>query len=221
MFQQLVTWIVHTVGHWGYPGIVTLMFLESSFFPFPSEVVVAPAGYLAFQGEMSLGLVILAGTMGSLLGAWFNYWLAVRWGRPFFERHGRYFLISRKSLDRADRFFERHGHISTLVGRLLPGIRQYISLPAGLSRMNLAQFSFFTTLGAGIWVTVLAVAGYMFGQNQAVMMSHVHSLGFILIAFCLVLIVGYLAIRRNTQAKGSLPLSDEDSSSRMMGNEGE
>lgn len=192
MFHQLVTWIVDTVGHWGYPGIVTLMFLESSFFPFPSEVVVAPAGYLAFQGEMSLGLVILSGTTGSLLGACFNYWLAVRWGRPFFERYGRYVLLSQKSLAQADRFFDRHGHISTLVGRLLPGIRQYISLPAGLTRMNLAQFTLFTVLGAGIWVTVLAVAGYLFGQNQEVLMARLHGIGWAVIALCLVLIMGYL-----------------------------
>ncbi|MEJ2700417.1 MAG: DedA family protein, partial [Desulfuromonadales bacterium] len=149
MFHQVISWIVDTVSLWGYPGIVVMMFLESSFFPFPSEVVIVPAGYLASQGEMSLGLVILSGIAGSLLGALFNYWLAVRWGRPFFERYGRYFLVSPAALDRADRYFARHGHISTFVGRLLPGIRQYISLPAGLTRMNLALFAVFTALGAG------------------------------------------------------------------------
>ena len=203
MFHQLVTWTVETVGQWGYPGIVTLMFLESSFFPFPSEVVVAPAGYLAFQGEMSLGLVILSGTAGSLLGACFNYWLAVKWGRPFFERNGRYFLLSQKSLDRADRFFQRHGHISTLVGRLLPGIRQYISLPAGLARMNLGQFSLFTALGAGIWVTVLAVAGYLFGKNQEMMMTRLHGIGLAVIALCLVMIIVYLWFQRRPNGQTS------------------
>ena len=195
-FQQIVVWIVDTVGQWGYPGIVMLMFLESSFFPFPSEIVVAPAGYLASQGEMSLGLVIAAGIAGSVLGALFNYWLAVRWGRPFFERYGRYLLISHKTLAAADRFFARHGHISTLVGRLLPGIRQYISLPAGLARMNLALFTVFTALGAGIWVTVLALAGYFFGKNQAMLMSRVHDLGLGLIVVCLVLVLGYLMVQK-------------------------
>ncbi|MCK5825523.1 MAG: DedA family protein, partial [Desulfuromusa sp.] len=131
MFHQIVIWIVDTVSLWGYPGIIVLMFLESSFFPFPSEVVIPPAGYLASQGEMSLSLVIAAGITGSLLGACFNYWLAVKWGRPLFERYGRYVLLTPAALEKSEKFFARHGHISTFVGRLLPGIRQYISLPAG------------------------------------------------------------------------------------------
>jgi len=121
MFHVIVNWIVNTVDQWGYTGIVVLMFLESSFFPFPSEVVVPPAGYLAARGEMSLGLVIAAAVTGSLLGALFNYWLAVQWGRPLFEKYGRYFLVSRKSLDRSDRFFARHGHISTKSAAFYPG----------------------------------------------------------------------------------------------------
>ena len=105
ILHDIVTWIVQTVGQWGYPGIIVMMFLESSFFPFPSEVVVTPAGYLAARGEMSISFVILAGITGSLLGALFNYWLAVTWGRPFFKKYGRYVLVSEKSLDRADHFF--------------------------------------------------------------------------------------------------------------------
>jgi len=175
VLHQVITWIVQTVAHWGYPGIVALMFLESSFFPFPSEIVIAPAGYLAFRGDMSLWLVIVCGVCGSLLGAIFNYWLAIQFGRPFFEKYGRYLFVSRKALDRADGFFQRHGHISTFVGRLLPGIRQYISLPAGLARMNFSLFCVFTALGAGIWVVVLALTGFLFGQNQALLMSNIVS----------------------------------------------
>ncbi len=132
MFHQFVVWLADTVGQWGYSGIVVLMTLESSFFPFPSEIVIPPAAYLAATGKMNIGLVILYGTLGSLLGAAFNYWLALKFGRPFFERYGRYLLVSQQSLATADRFFARHGHISTFIGRLLPGIRQYISFPAGL-----------------------------------------------------------------------------------------
>ena len=174
MFHQVIAWIVDTVGQWGYPGIILLMFLESSFFPFPSEVVITPAGYLASQGQMSLSLVILSGIAGSVLGAGFNYWIAVKWGRPFFIRYGRYFLVSEKSLDRSEEFFARHGHISTFVGRLLPGIRQYISLPAGLARMNLPLFVIFTALGAGIWVTILALLGYLIGNNQELIGRYLH-----------------------------------------------
>lgn len=196
MFHQIISWIVDTVSLWGYPGIIVLMFLESSFFPFPSEVVIPPAGYLAAQGEMSLTLVIASGIIGSILGACFNYWLAVRWGRPIFERYGRYFLISAKTLDRADLFFARHGHISTFIGRLMPGIRQYISLPAGLTRMNMPLFILFTALGAGIWVVILALVGYFIGNNQQLIGQYLHQIVWVVIGFCLVVALIYYRFAR-------------------------
>jgi membrane protein DedA with SNARE-associated domain len=202
LLHHIVNWIVQTVGHWGYPGVVVMMFLESSFFPFPSEVVVAPAGYLAARGEMSLPLVILAGIAGSLAGALFNYWLAVMWGRPFFEKYGRYVLVSEKNLDKADRFFADHGHISTFVGRLLPGIRQYISLPAGLARMNLPLFAAFTGLGAGIWVIVLALLGYFIGNNQELMNQYLHQLILAIVGFAVILVAGYVLLKRRQYSKG-------------------
>ncbi|GBE12071.1 inner membrane protein YqjA [bacterium BMS3Bbin14] len=196
MFHVIVNWLVNTVDQWGYIGIVVLMFLESSFFPFPSEVVVPPAGYLAARGEMSLGLVIAAAIAGSLLGALFNYWLAVQWGRPLFEKYGRYFLVSRKSLDRSDRFFARHGHISTFIGRLLPGIRQYISLPAGLARMNLGLFIIFTAAGAGIWVVILALCGYFIGSNPELIAASLHRIMIGVVLACLLLLLIYVLVRR-------------------------
>lgn len=201
ILHHIVNWVVQTVGHWGYPGVVVMMFLESSFFPFPSEVVVAPAGYLAARGEMSLPLVILAGVAGSLAGALFNYWLAVMWGRPFFEKYGRYVLVSGKSLDKADRFFADHGHISTFVGRLLPGIRQYISLPAGLARMNLPLFAAFTGLGAGIWVIVLALLGYFIGNNQELMNQYLHQIVLGTVGFAVILVTGYVLLKRRQYSK--------------------
>lgn len=191
MVHQVVAWLANTVGQWGYPGIVMLMALESSFFPFPSEVVIPPAAYLAASGKMNIAIVILCGTVGSLLGAVFNYWLALKFGRPFFEKHGRYLLVSRRSLERADRFFERHGHISTFVGRLLPGIRQYISLPAGLARMNMFTFCAATVLGAGIWVIVLAAIGYWFGRNEQLVMQNLHWVTLALVIGCGILSILY------------------------------
>ncbi len=199
--HTLVDWIVQTVGHWGYPGIILMMFLESSFFPFPSEVVIPPAGYLAARGEMSLTLVILAGILGSLLGAIFNYWLAVLWGRPFFEKYGRYVLVSEKSLHKADHFFARHGHISIFVSRLLPGIRQYISLPAGIARMNLPMFAAFTSLGAGIWVIILALVGYYIGNNHELVSQYLHQIVLGIGGFSTFLILGYALKRRKQYAK--------------------
>jgi membrane protein DedA with SNARE-associated domain len=191
MFHQFVVWLADIVGHWGYPGIVMLMALESSFFPFPSEVVIPPAAYLAAGGKMNIGMVILSGTLGSLLGAVFNYWLALKFGRPFFDKHGRYLLISTRSLARADRFFEHHGHISTFIGRLLPGIRQYISLPAGLARMNIFAFCAATVLGAGIWVLVLAAMGYWFGRNEELVMQNLHWITMALVIGCGILVIFY------------------------------
>jgi len=196
MFHQFVVWLASTVGQWGYPGIIMLMALESSFFPFPSEVVIPPAAYLAASGKMNIGMVILCGTLGSLLGAVFNYWLALKFGRPFFERYGRYLLVSPRSLEKADRFFERHGHISTFIGRLLPGIRQYISLPAGLARMNIFAFCAATIIGAGIWVLVLAAMGYRFGRNVQLVMQNLHWITLAMVIGCVVLVVFYWRRRK-------------------------
>ncbi|WP_246167922.1 DedA family protein [Thermosulfurimonas marina] len=192
MFQFLL----ETIGRLGYPGIFLLMALESSFFPFPSEVVIPPAAYLAARGEMSLAGVVAAGTAGSLAGAWFNYFLALKLGRPalrgFLRRYGRYLFLSEGALFQVEDFFARHGHISTFVGRLLPGIRQYISLPAGLGRMNPWLFSLFTALGAGIWVTVLALCGYLVGKNQELLGRTLHRAGAGVTLFALLCLGLYL-----------------------------
>ena len=174
MLKAMTAWLVETIGRMGYAGIVALMFLESSFFPFPSEVVMPPAGYLAWRGEMSLWGAIASGIFGSVLGALFNYWIAARWGRPLLARYGRYLLVSPASLEKADAFFARHGHVSTLVGRLLPVIRQYVSLPAGIARMPLWTFTLFTALGAGAWVAVLTFLGYLLGEHQELLARYLH-----------------------------------------------
>ena len=196
LLKEVTIWLVATVGRLGYAGIVTLMFLESSFFPFPSEVVLPPAGYLAWKGEMSFPAVVLAGLAGSILGSLFNYWFALKFGRPFLLKYGRYFFVSKESLQKADDFFERHGHISTLVGRLLPVIRQYISLPAGIARMKLGTFVAYTSLGAGLWVVVLTAAGYALGEHQDLLERYLHLLTFSSIAAAVVLAVGYLLWHR-------------------------
>jgi membrane protein DedA with SNARE-associated domain len=166
MLHDVVTWVVDTVGSLGYIGIFIMMFLESSFFPFPSEVVMIPAGYLASKGEMNLGIAIGAGIFGSLTGAIFNYYLALRFGRKFLKKWGKYVFIKEQTLEKMENFFAKHGHISTFSGRLIPAVRQYISLPAGLAKMDIYKFSLYTSLGAGIWVVILAMLGYFIGENQ-------------------------------------------------------
>lgn len=175
MLHDIVNWIVAVIGDLGYIGIFTAMFLESSFFPFPSEVVMIPAGYLAYKGEMSLYIAIFSGIAGSLAGAIFNYYLALHLGRKFLNRYGKYLFMREGSLDKLESFFNKHGEISTFNGRLIPGIRQYISLPAGLAKMPIFKFSLYTALGAGIWVSILALLGYFIGSNEEMVSHYLHN----------------------------------------------
>ena len=174
--QEIVNWIVETVGAMGYAGIFVMMFLESSFFPFPSEVAMIPAGYLASKGEMGLIPAFFAGAGGSLAGALFNYALGHKLGRPFLMKYGRYIFLKPETVEKVEAFFEKYGPASTFWGRLLPGIRQYISLPAGIGRMPLLGFGIYTFLGAGIWCAVLLGLGYVFGEHEAQIKPVLHTI---------------------------------------------
>lgn len=192
ILDSLISWIVEIVGSLGYLGIVALMFLESSFFPFPSEVVMVPAGYLASKGEMNIVVVVIAGVIGSVLGALFNYLLAVRLGRPLIVKYGRYVGVTDGVFRKADKYFEDHGEISIFIGRLIPGIRQYVSLPAGLSKMRLDRFILYTAVGAGIWVIILTVIGYMVGSNEELIRAYVKEGTLYLLGFATLLIYLYI-----------------------------
>ena len=198
MFDSIISWIVATVDQWGYFGIFVAMFLESSFFPFPSEVVMIPAGYLAFGGQMNIVFAIAVGIAGSLSGALFNYYIAAKFGKPFLLKYGKYMLLKPESLDKLERFFDNHGEISTFNGRLIPGIRQYISMPAGLAGMSVWKFSLYTALGAGIWVTVLAVLGYYLGANESQVKHYLRYATYIALAFISMLTLFYY-IRHKTK----------------------
>ena len=169
MLESFVHWLLERFRDMGYPGIVILMALESSVLPVPSELVMPPAGYLAAKGEMNIVIAIACGVLGSVLGALANYGVASWLGRAVIRRTGRYLLISEKALDRAERFFDRHGEISTLLGRMLPVVRHLISVPAGIARMSLPRFVLFTGLGAFLWCTILATIGYVLGQHEDVL----------------------------------------------------
>jgi membrane protein DedA with SNARE-associated domain len=193
--HEIINWIVETVGAMGYLGIFIMMFLESSFFPFPSEVAMIPAGYLASKGEMNIFAAFLAGAGGSLAGALFNYALGHRLGRPFLIKYGRYLFIKPETVDKTEAFFEKYGPASTLFGRLVPGIRQYISLPAGIGKMPLLSFAIYTFLGAGIWCIVLLSLGYIFGEHEERIQEVLHYiLGGI---FVLIIGVFYYYRRKN------------------------
>lgn len=158
---------------WGPFLVLLFMMVESSFIPFPSEIVMIPAGFMAARGEFYPGgsewsaffLAIACGISGSLLGAYLNYFLSLKFGRPFLYRWGKYFFLTPAKLDQAEGVFRKYGEVATFVCRLIPVVRQLISIPAGISRMNFVRFTIFTTAGAGIWVIILTILGYWFGYT--------------------------------------------------------
>ena len=164
---------------WGLVFVFVFMAIESSFVPFPSEVVMIPAGFLAARGELGFGsplaavsVAVVVGVAGSLAGAYVNYFLALKVGKPFLERYGRWFFLKPAALDRACEVFNRYGAATTFVCRLVPVIRQLISIPAGIARMPLGAFTLYTGLGAGIWTAVLAMVGYGLGKSAGEMSYH-------------------------------------------------
>lgn len=226
MLESVLNWLVVQVEAWGYAGIFVMMFLESTFFPFPSEVAMIPAGYLAHEGRMSFTLAVLAGLLGSLLGAYFNYYLARRLGIPVLRRYGRYIFFDESRLERCSVIFRRHGEITTFVCRLIPLVRQYISLPAGIAGMNRARFGLYTGLGAGLWVVILTWFGYWVGSvlrglesnpswenYHALWVKHETRIFLGLGIPLVLLIAGYMIYQRRKTARA--PTAD----SRLPGNE--
>jgi len=166
MVSAFLQWLIASISTLGYLGILVLMAIESSVLPLPSELVMPPAGYLAAKGSMNPYLAVAAGAAGSILGALLNYGLAAWVGEPVLRRYGRLVLISNRSLDRAEAFFNRHGEIGTLTGRLVPVVRHLISIPAGLARMPLGRFAAFTGIGAAVWCGILTYIGWILGRHE-------------------------------------------------------
>jgi membrane protein DedA with SNARE-associated domain len=213
--MESVAFIQWCLDHLNYWTITLLMAIESSFIPFPSEVVVPPAAYkAAVSGEMNVFLVVLFATMGANIGALINYYLAKWLGRPIIykfanSRFGHMCLIDEAKVQNAEVYFEKHGALSTFIGRLIPAVRQLISIPAGLAKMKLSVFLIYTTLGAGIWNAILSAIGYYLStvpgieteeQLLAKVTEYSHELGYIFIGIG-VFIVAYLAYQGMRKGK--------------------
>ena len=199
--HELIMWLVNTIGALGYSGIFLLMAMESSVIPIPSELVMPPAGYLAHQGQMNIWLAILMGTVGSLVGAYANYYAAHYLGRPLLLKYGKYVWITEEKFAKVERYFKDHGEISTFIGRLLPVVRHLISLPAGLAGMNHVKFSLYTLAGAGIWVTILTWIGYIIGAEQELIMKYSHQALIGVVAVSAVIIYFYVRNHRKKTAR--------------------
>lgn len=202
--EQVTSWYMDNMN---YGTVTLLMTIESSFIPFPSEVVVPPAAYKALEEDsnMNIVLVVVFATLGAIIGAVINYFLALWLGRPiiykFVEtRFGKMCLLSKEKVEKAEQYFDKHGKSSTFIGRLVPGIRQLISIPAGLAKMNLVSFISFTALGAVIWNIILAVLGYIGHGNKELIDQYSHELSYILLGLG-VLFVIYLIYKGVSKKK--------------------
>jgi membrane protein DedA with SNARE-associated domain len=204
LFQSILDWYMANLNYF---TVALLMLIESTFLPMPSEVVVPFAAYKAAQGDLNVLLVIIFGTVGALCGSLINYTLAYYLGRPIVysfadSRVGKLFLLSKEKVIHAEDYFRRNGKSSTFIGRLVPGIRHLISIPAGLSKMNLRDFMLFTFVGAGMWNIILAIIGYYVYEIRDKIFPY---LGQILIALGVIFVI-YLIIkaRKNKKAKKDL-----------------
>lgn len=192
--EDIVIWVVEWVKSMGYLGIFIMTMIESTFIPIPAEITMIPAGYLVQQGEMNGFLVMICATSGTVTGALINYAIAYHSGRRLIIRYGHYFLMPHYKLQKMEEYFEKYGAVSTFVGRLLPGVRHYISFPAGLARMKLSVFMFYTALGGALWLFVLFALGYYIGENEALIKRYI--LYFKLLLFFCLLVAGVWYFRR-------------------------
>lgn len=200
LFSNIIEHLISLISHLGYFGVFIGMLIESSFIPFPSELVLPPAGVLVSRGEMSFLVVLFFAILGSILGALINYYIGLHFGRKIInglvKKYGKFMLLKEESLKKADDYFKNHGSITTFSGRLIPAIRQLISIPAGFSRMSLSKFIFYTSLGAGIWSAILIYVGFLYGNNQESINSFLSSTTIIVLISLVVLIIGYLYLKK-------------------------
>ncbi len=189
---ELSRFVIATISAFGYAGIVLTMAIESACIPLPSEIIMPFSGYLVLTGEFSLLGVTLAGTIGNVLGSVAAYYAGVYGGRPFVERYGPYLLIRRKDLDQADRWFARYGEAAVLISRMLPMVRTFISLPAGIARMPFWRFVVFTFVGAFPWCLLLAYVGVVMGEHWGELRQYFHQIDVVIGLVLLILLVYFL-----------------------------
>ncbi len=196
LLTSFIMFLVSTVGSWGCLGIFILMTIESTFIPFPSELILVPAGILIALNEMTWQSVLIIGTLGSYLGASINYYIAYCLGKrmtnKFLKGYGKIFLISQTGLIKAEDYFKKHGEITIFVGRLIPVVRQLISLPAGFAKMNFFKFSLFTIMGSAIWVYILTYLGVIFGNNLEILQTNLSILTAYTISLVIAIVLVYV-----------------------------
>jgi membrane protein DedA with SNARE-associated domain len=208
-----MNWISTLLGNLNYGTILLLMLLESTVIPVPSELVVAPAAFHAHSGELNVWLVVLFATIGADLGASINYFVALYVGRPVIykfanSKWGKMCLLNQEKVEKSERYFDDHGVAATLTGRLIPGIRHLISIPAGLARMNYWKFLLYTTIGAGAWHSILAALGWYLhsmvpeDQLDATIQQYNHYIVLAILAIVAIAILWFVVKQRRRKSKG-------------------
>ncbi len=194
--MSLVQWgtdlIIELISNLGYPGIFVLMTIEGIITPIPSELIIPFAGYLAAEGEMNLVLVIAVGTAGAAIGNTVAYYIGYRVGRPLIERYGKYIWLDERDLGLAERWFAKYGDIGILLGHAIPGVRSFISFPAGIGKMRVKRFVLFSTIGALIWTTVLALAGYVLIDEWRRFAETTDNIDLYVLVAAIAIIIGYV-----------------------------
>jgi membrane protein DedA with SNARE-associated domain len=194
IISKLSEAVIWTISKLGYMGIVVSMAIESACIPLPSEIIMPFSGYLVWKGEMALLWVTLAGAVGNVIGSWAAYGVGVYGGRPFLEKYGRYVLLSKAELERSEHWFAKYGDAAIFFSRLLPVIRTFISLPAGIARMNLTRFTIYTFAGSVPWCFGLAYIGVTLGEHWHILGPYFHKFDF-LIGLALAVMVGFFIWR--------------------------
>lgn len=199
----MLDWIQDLINTLGYPGIVFLMFLENVFPPIPSEAIMPFAGFTASRGDLSVIGVIIAGTVGSVLGALPLYYIGKYVGeariKRWADRYGKWFTVSSKDIDKAKGWFERHGGAAVFLCRLVPGIRSLISIPAGFSSMHMPTFLLYTAVGSSMWTALLTYLGVFLGNNYEQVETYLGPAGKIIMAVLLVVLIAWLFLRKRAQ----------------------
>lgn len=207
IFAGLTAWIVSVVAALGYTGIFLLMLIEGIITPIPSELVVPFAGYLAAQGRFDPGLVVLSATAGATIGSTVAYYIGLYAGRPLIQRYGRFIGLGEDDLRWAEAWFDKYGDWGNLIGHAIPGIRSFISFPAGIAKMNIRRYVFFTALGSAIWNTVLVVVGYFLLDRWIVFAETTENVDIYIVIAAIAIIAGYIYWRktgiRSTKARAN------------------
>lgn len=200
MIHSLVEFLISFINQVGYLGIFIGMFLESTLVPLPSELIMIPAGLAAEKGLMNIYLIIFVGVLGNILGAVFSYYLASSIGRSLLFSVGKYFFVKAETIIKIEKFFQNHGAISIFLGRLLPGFRHFISLPAGIAKMDMKLFLIYTAIGSTIWDIVLTFLGFFIGRNQELIEQNLHKIISLTAVACAAILLVYVFLKRRNRS---------------------